>query len=152
MVLGIFGLFRFLSEASKFAGQEFEADAGPDAMFHKRVVQVSTIGGVIGAVLGVAGLIVVCVSGTPKEERRGVEVLLFPFVFAAIGIVSGMSLTCLFAPDNFFQSPSGDRLLKFIGTDKVIVARIACGAVVFLVLAFLSLLVLIVVLMIIRGR
>lgn len=151
MVLGIFGLIRFFSDASEFAAQECQANSRLDATIHKRIVKVGKTLGGIGAVFGVCAAVAGLWVG-PKDPRQALGLILFPLVFAAIGLVGGMSMVCSFAPSSFFQSQSGQRLLVFIGTEKALVARIACATVLLLILAFLSVLIALGVVAISRAR
>jgi hypothetical protein len=53
--------------------------------------------------------------------------------FATIGAILGPALSCLVFPREFFLSGDGKKLLRYIGTERVVVAR-AVGLIVALIL------------------
>jgi len=139
----LFQLLGFFKEAGKYTSPDKDAvaRAGPEAprhaSFHRRIVTVSVIFGVIGAVLGV-GLLVVAV-GEKTAESDGAKILLAPLVFAAAGLVFGVSVTCLFAPRSFLTGPVGQKWMQLIGTESAVVARLICLAFTMLLLGLIAL-------------
>jgi uncharacterized membrane protein YfcA len=123
-------LFGFFEEASKYASPDEDAvaQAGPDALrhvsFYRRIVAVSILFGTVGAVLGVGMIILAAGEKTPGTDTA--KMLIAPPVFAAAGLVFGVSVACLFAPSSFLTGPIGQKLMQLIGTQDIRVARAAC--------------------------
>lgn len=140
-----FELLGFFKEASKYTSPDEDAvaRAGSEApryvSFHKRIVIVSIILGLMGAALGV-GMIFLAI-GENAAQTGGARILLAPLVFAAAGLVFGVSATCLFAPRSFLTGPVGQKWMKLIGTESTAVARVACLLLTMLLLGFIALLV-----------
>ncbi len=121
------GLFSFFHNASDYVTPEHAAleQSGEfretHASYHRRIVQVSCIFGVLGAMAGIALSISTALN---EENARGV--LLGPFLFGAAGLLFGVAVACLFAPRKFLTGPMGDKWMKLIGTKNVLAARIVC--------------------------
>jgi CBS-domain-containing membrane protein len=136
-------LLGFFKEAGKYASPDEDAveRAGSEAprhvSFHKRIVAVSVIFGFIGALIGV-GMIVLAI-GENAVQDDGAEILLAPLVFAAAGLVFGVSVTCLFAPRSFITGPVGQKWMQLIGTQSAVVARVVCLLFTMLLLGFIAL-------------
>jgi hypothetical protein len=126
------GLLNFYRTAVEYAEPDSAAleQAGESgaihAAYHRRIVQVSCWFGVIGTVLGVVLALVMVGQARSGKDLKGV--LLAPFVFGAAGLLFGTALACLFAPRAFLTGPLGAKWMKLIGTDNVVVARLACAA------------------------
>jgi len=140
-----FELLGFFKEASKYTSPDEDAvgRAGSEAprhvSFHKRIVTVSIILGLMGAALGV-GMIFIAV-GENAAQDNGAEILLAPLAFAAAGLVFGVAVTCLFAPRSFLTGPVGQKWMKLIGTESTAAARSVCLLFTMLLLGFIALLV-----------
>ena len=138
-------LVGFFKEASKYTSPDEDAvgRAGSESpryvSFHKRIVTVSVIFGVAGAALGI-GMIFIAV-GENAAQDDGAEILLAPLVFAAAGLVFGVSVTCLFAPRSFLTGPVGQKWMQLIGTESTAVARVVCFLFTMLLLGFIALLI-----------
>jgi len=136
-------LVGFFKEAGKYAlpDDDAVARAGMEApryvSFHRRIVAVSVILGFIGAILGL-GMVVLAV-GENAVQKEGLKILLTPLVFAAAGLVFGVSVTCLFAPRSFLTGPVGQKWMQLIGTESTVVARVVCFLFTMLLLGFIAL-------------
>lgn len=141
----LFELLGFFKEASEYTSPDEDAvvkagsEAPRHASFHRRIVTVSVIFGLMGAALGV-GMIFIAV-GQDAALDDGAEILLAPLVFAAAGLVFGVSVACLFAPRSFLTGPVGQKWMKLIGTESTAVARVVCLLFTMLLLGFIVLLV-----------
>ncbi|HIJ73635.1 MAG TPA: hypothetical protein HPP83_05980 [Candidatus Hydrogenedentes bacterium] len=138
----LFQLLGFFKEAGEYASPDEDAlaqagaDAPRQASYHKRIVAVSVLFGLMGAALGVY-LIVVAVGEQKAQEGAG-KVLLAPLAFAAGGLFFGVSLMCLLAPRSFLTGPVGQKWMKLIGTQSTAVARVACFLFTLLGLGFIT--------------
>ena len=136
-------LLGFFKEAGKYASPDEAAveRAGAEApryvSFHRRIVAVSVLLGFIGAILGL-GMIVLAV-GENEVHNNGAKIMLAPLVFAAAGLVFGVSVTCLFAPRSFLTGPVGQKWMQLIGTESTVVARVVCLLFTMLLLGFIAL-------------
>jgi hypothetical protein len=139
----LFQLLGFFKEANKYTSPDEDAvvkagsEAPRHASFHRRIVTVSVIFGLMGAALGV-GMIVLAV-GQKAAQEDGAKILLAPLVFAATGLVFGVSVKCLFAPRSFLVGPVGQKWMKLIGTDSTVVARVVCLLFTMLLLGLIAL-------------
>ena len=125
-------LIRFYEEANTYRSPEQAAveQAGAagieHASYHSRIVRVASLFGLLGALLGLGlpvGVMVANKDGTPQV----VKMLLFaPFLYGAAGLLFGVAMACLFAPRSFLTGPVGQKWMKLIGTDSIVMARITC--------------------------
>lgn len=121
-------LLGFFREASRYAELEEVAvslvgEDGPGhSSYHRGIVACAAVLGVVGAGLGIAML---AYDGEIPERDRN-KLLIAPLMFAAIGVVFGTALACLFAPRAFLEGPVGRKWLDLIGTDSIATARIVC--------------------------
>jgi hypothetical protein len=92
--------------------------------YHKVIVTVAVVFGLIGVVLGVSLGIFSADAAKTGRDVRGI--VMAPFVFAAAGILFGFAIACLFAPRAFLTGPFGKKWMALIGTTNVTVARIVC--------------------------
>ena len=124
------GLFDFYAKAGDYATPDPSAlaRAGESGRrhsgYHKRIVLVSCIFGVLGAVPGIIFLVVA--AGVAKAGNDLIGLLFAPFMFGAAGLLFGVAVACLFAPRDFLTGPLGEKWMKLIGTKSVLVARIVC--------------------------
>jgi hypothetical protein len=99
-------------------------DAGlRHAAYHKRIVLMGGFFGLVGAALAVA------ISLLPSNDAsgRGLKLAVMgPLMFGAAGILFGVAVTCLCAPQEFLTGPVGSKWLRLIGTKSVPVARFVC--------------------------
>lgn len=152
-LMALFQLFKFFAELPKYVSpdeahlRELGVDAARHASFHRRIVRSAVIAGCLGAGLGIS-LIAVGARTDNKDTRSvpanrsdnsGASVLLAPLLFAAMGIVFGTATGCLFAPRAFLEGPGGQRWMRLIGTQSILVARIVCLCFTLLLLAFICL-------------
>lgn len=139
----LFQLLGFFEEASKYASPDEDAvaRAGPEAprhvSFHRRIVTVGLLLGLVGAAFGVGLIVVAPGENTPAKDVP--KILLAPLVFAAAGLVFGVSVTCLFAPRSFLMGPVGQKWMQLIGTRNTVVARVVCSLFTMLLLGFIAL-------------
>jgi hypothetical protein len=139
-----FQIFRFFGEATTFALPADDAvrEAGTEgakhASFHRRIVAVAVLGGVVGAGLGTAML---ASGGGKAPERDGAMLILAPRLFAAIGLIFGVAVACLFAPRAFLAGPVGRRWMELIGTQSVFVARLVCAIFTLLMMGIVGLMI-----------
>jgi hypothetical protein len=128
MAVGQF--FEFLRSATTYVHPDTDAleQAGGAAprylTYHRRIVAVGILGGVIGVIAGIVGAVFVA-----QEPRAGKEphmVLLFPVITCVAGLLIAASLACLFAPREFLTGPLGQKWMRLIGTERVFVARVVC--------------------------
>ena len=92
--------------------------------YHKRIILVSSVFGILGAAIGIIASIALAVDAKSGKDIKGV--LLTPFMFGAGGLLFGVAVACLFAPRDFLTGPLGKKWMKLIGTKSVLVARIVC--------------------------
>ena len=124
------GLFRFFWEAGKYVepDEAVSEESGPDAprqiAFHRRVVVVSVLFGLLGAACGV-GMILLALAEN-EGDGGGAEFLLAPLLFGAAGLLFGAAVACALAPRSFLTGPAGRKWMQLIGTQNVLVARIVC--------------------------
>lgn len=119
-------LLTFFDSAAKQAKIDVnlaeEENAG-DASFHRFVVGFAGLFGLIGAGLGIASLVA---FGGEAIEKEGVKFLLAPLLFAAGGLLFGSAIALLFVPSSFLTGPAGEKWMKLVGTNSVIVVRFVC--------------------------
>ena len=121
-------LLGFFHEASRYTAPDDLAvrEAGDDgprhSSFHRRIVALGALLGVIGAGLGVA--MIANIDRAPGRDRT--RILLAPLVFAAMGTIFGAAVACLFAPRGFLAGPVGRKWMQLIGTESVAAARVVC--------------------------
>jgi hypothetical protein len=101
----------------------------PAARYHTRVVIAAAVCGVIVSIAGTVGAVM------EKGSKNDLKMLLLaPLIFGIAGILLGVAGTCLMAPNEFLTGPVGRKWMALIGTKSVLVARIACGILVVIVL------------------
>ena len=129
MIFGIFQFLAFFESASQYVHvdphviDESISEAKQQIGYHRIIVRVAMLLGATGFVLG---LVCLYFFGSEQLASEGPRLLAMPLVFAAIGVVVGVVLTCTFAPRRFFESPVGERWMALIGTRNVAVGRIVC--------------------------
>lgn len=135
--MGLFQFFDFLKESVEYIQPDPAAldDAGESsqmaARYHKRIVIVAIASGVATAV---AGTIACALDTNSAKEAR---MLFFaPFIFGTMGIIFGVAAACLFSPRAFLEGPVGSKWMGLIGTRNILVARIVCGILAALPIAF----------------
>jgi len=139
----LFQLLGFFEEARKYASPDEDAvaRAGPETprhvSFHRRIVAVAILLGLVGAAFGV--WLIVVAAGENTAAKDATKILLAPLVFAAAGLVFGVSVTCLFAPRSFLTGPVGQKWMQLIGTQSTAVARVVCLLFTMLLLGFIAL-------------
>jgi hypothetical protein len=137
-----FQIGKFFSEAADYANVDASAvaDAGVDASrhisVHRRIVAVSLVFGLIGAAAGVAMIVLGASGAAPRKD--GQSFLLAPFLFAAMGSVLGAASSIAFVPNSFLAGPMGQKWMRLIGTNSLLVARIVCSIFLILTLAIVS--------------
>jgi hypothetical protein len=137
--MALFRLIRFFTAAREHARLDRDVlrqagDVAPrHETYHRRIVWVS---GVTGVIVAVAGTAVVFMEA--GDDREGAIAYLAPLLFGAAGIILGAAAACLFAPREFLLGPIGRRWMAFIGAKSTASARFVC-AVVALLLAGIAL-------------
>ena len=138
--MGRFGLFRkFFEEATGYIEPNSEAverlgeTAPKHATYHKRIVVVSIIFGVVGVVAGICFL--VSEWWSQHDGSKG-GLWLAPIMFGAAGVLFGAAFACLFAPKEFMVGPMGQKWMTLIGTKNILAARIVCLVVALVPVAF----------------
>jgi ABC-type Fe3+ transport system permease subunit len=131
--MSIFGLLGFYSKARTYVSPDGDAleEAGENApkhaSFHRVIVAVSCVCGVIGGCLGVALVIgYVLLLQSEPGRRFDFRILLVPLALAAFGHFLGVAMACAFAPQTFLTGPLGRKWMKLIGTKSPLLARIVC--------------------------
>ncbi len=140
----LFQIVKFLNKAGEYAQLDADkiAEAGDDAVrhvaYHRRIVFVSAILGVIGATLGLI-FFYLAISGKFRvQEKAMLMMLMAPLVFGVIGLVYGVSIMGLFAPRGFLSGPLGEKWMEVVGTKSPMFARFLCFLVTLLFTAFLA--------------
>ena len=121
--------------AGKIADEEIADLRLKHSADHKRIVAISTAFGLAGAATGV--VLVIYAAGLKEGGRDFAKILMAPLVFAVEGLVWGVSVALLFAPQDFLTGPFGRKWMGLVGTTDVVVARIICFIIAFLISAFL---------------
>jgi hypothetical protein len=123
-------LFDFFRKAPEFIEPDARAleqsgDNRPrHAAYHKRIVKLAIIFGIVGAVG--TGIAVLFVAAGPRAGRDLKMIILAPVLFGIGGAFFGTAIACLIAPRDFLEGPVGQKWMKLIGTRNVLVARIVC--------------------------
>lgn len=91
------------------------------ARYHRRIV---VIAGFCGLIAGIGGIIG-AVMASPNEKDVKL-MLMAPLMCGIIGILEGVAIACLFAPQEFLDGPVGQKWMTLIGTKSVLGARITC--------------------------
>jgi len=126
-------LFEFFRKAPEFIEPDAQAleQAGDDrpkhAAYHKRIVKLAIIFGIVGAVGGAVAAVFAAVG--PRVERNHRAIILAPVLFGIGGAFFGTAIACLIAPSDFLTGPVGQKWMKLIGTRNVLVARLVCALV-----------------------
>ncbi len=126
----LFQSIDFFREATRYLSPDENgvSQAGENARkhvsVHRIIVAVSAFFGLVGAGLGI-GVLVLAAGDKVAAKDLG-KLLLAPPMFAIMGIVFGLVVTCLFAPRDFLSGPVGQKWMKLVGTESVVVARIVC--------------------------
>jgi len=99
-----------------------EADADARYLWWVRLVtRLSAARGVVGGVVLFAAALPAASGG------QAVQMLFFlPPFLGFVGYLMGMSVMCLLAPRRFLGGPTGGEWMRRIGTQNVMVARVAC--------------------------
>lgn len=116
-----------------------DSEAQRIVAYHRRIVRASVGCGVIGPLSGLfTGIPELIQEGGAKTVSDRIPAyLLLPAISAIAGILFGFSLGCLFASRDYLKAPLGQRLMKIMGTNSVIVARLVSLIVAALSLGFL---------------
>jgi hypothetical protein len=128
--VALFRLIRFFAAAREHARLDSKVlrQAGAIAprheTYHRRIVWVS---GITGVVVAAAGTAVVFME--PGDERERFVTYLSPLLFGAAGIILGAAAACLVAPREFLLGPIGRRWMAFIGAKSTASARFVCAVV-----------------------
>ena len=129
--MGHFGfLKRFFREALGYVETDDDAveQAGEassrHATYHKRIVLVAIVFGVIGVLCGIGFIASVFLWPKPGDDTR--LALLSPLLFGAAGVLYGVAVACLFAPRPFLEGPMGKKWMTLVGTKSVFGVRIVC--------------------------
>jgi hypothetical protein len=132
-VFGHRGLYkRFFREAMGYVTADEDAvdqlgEAAPlHAMFHKRIVAVSIVFGILGGLIGLGFAISGLLWPHPGHEDDQKMLLLAPMMAGAAGLLFGAAVACLFAPREFLTGPIGSKWMTLIGTKNVLAARLVC--------------------------
>jgi hypothetical protein len=115
--MAIFRIIRFFRAAAEFSRTE-EGTASHQS-YHRRIVLVSVISGIVVGVAGTTGVF----SEKPDGERDYHMLILSPFLFFMAGAFLGVGVSCLFAPRDFFLSPTGAKWMRLSGAKTVGSAR-----------------------------
>ena len=92
--------------------------------YHKRIVLMSVLLGALGLMIGIALSLFGVTHG--MDSRNWPVLVATPVLMGLAGSVLGISMACLFAPNEFLTGPVGRRWMSLIGTKSVGVARAAC--------------------------
>lgn len=138
-------MIHFFDKAGEYAAPDSDkvAAAGEDApryvSYHKRIVVVSAIFGLLGAAAGLVFLYFAATGKAPAKESDSGKIILAPVMFGAMGLIFGVSLMGLFAPTAFLNGPVGEKWMQLIGTKSTLFAKFLCFLVTMLFAAFLAL-------------
>ena len=130
--MGHFGLYmKFFREAMGYIVPDETAvdqlgEAAPrHSTYHKRIVAVCIVFGILGGLIGLGFVITELLWPDPGHKDYKL-LLLAPIMAGAAGILFGATLACLFAPHEFLTGPIGSKWMTLIGTKSVLAARIVC--------------------------
>jgi hypothetical protein len=98
-------------------------------LYHRRVVWISIITGLICGGIGIFGMF----QDGGVKHREGALPLYAPVFFVIMGMLLGTAGACLFAPREFLLGPIGARWMELIGAKNPASARFVCAVVVFFV-------------------
>ena len=121
-------LLDFLKAATGFIRPDATAvdEAGESsvvaARYHRRIVVIAGVCGLIAAIAGVTGALM-----APPNEKEMKMFLMAPLLSGIAGILEGVAVTCLLAPQAFLVGPVGQKWMSLIGTKSVLGARITCA-------------------------
>lgn len=124
-------LFDFFSKLGEYA------DPGPEGAGSRYYRFIIVFAGISGLVVSAIYTWVIF-SGWADGQSLPLRAIFAPAIFFAIGAVGAVSVSCAFAPSSFLQGP-GKKWMRLIGTEKLVVARIACGLLSALFLGFIAL-------------
>jgi hypothetical protein len=121
----------FIKWAIAFAREDVsDLDDGPDAPLnlaaYRRIIRLGVVFGVLGFLSGIFVWIPAMAheAGNRSHSEQLAGYVVAPLMIACAGILFGFSTGCLFASSRFFHSPPGQRLMRLLGADYVIFARI----------------------------
>jgi hypothetical protein len=124
-------LFDFFSSIENYVEPDAE---GIGSRFHRFIIILSGLCGVVLAVVFTFVIFALRPEGQPFPPKY----LLAPAIFFMFGVISGVSVSCTFAPSSFLNGPAGRKWMKLIGTESVVVARLVCGCFTILFLGFIG--------------
>jgi hypothetical protein len=96
----------------------------PDESYQRAVLVYAVAGGLTGIAL----MVLLFIRTVIREQRAlSVVLLLSPVAGLVLGVLWGFSLACLLAPRTFYETPKGRSWLRRIGTQRPVIARVACA-------------------------